>query len=295
MNDSKIEYSINKGLERLQSNSKFPPKSIIDDDKFILNYSFNTFTNNNYKLFRNWITVIMEVKAIDMSKSFFIPCILRKIPEQRSGGRINDIYYIGCNQFSINESYIEDLEIVLNEKYFKILGENNFLQGIYYENGEQKLRPEYSFDNNMSAAAAKLYPRKCNLVFYPYSFDILAYTSSRSAWNNELINISIIEDVTDESFHNIKRLSKQYFTINDVSLGTFISKLPLNQEYNGNGYDNIIMRCTCNSLSLAFHENITLTVDKIENHVITDSISNRVYTKNKKNKSDIIINDEFLI
>lgn len=292
MNDSKIEYSINKGLERLQSNSKFPPKSIIDDDKFIPNYAF---TNNDYKLFCNWITVIMEVKAIDMSKSFFIPCILRKIPEQRSDGRINDIYYEGCNQFSINESYIEDLEIVLNEKYFKILGENNFLQGVYCENGEPKL-PDYSFNiNDISVNMMKLDSRKCNLVFYPYSFDILAYTSSRSAWNNELINISIIEDVTDESFHNIKRLSKQYFTINDVSLGTFISKLPLNQEYNGNGYDNIIMRCTCNSLSLAFYENITLTVDKIENHVITDSISNRVYTKNKKNKSDIIINDEFLI
>lgn len=294
MNDSKIEYSINKGLERLQSNSKFPPKSIIDDDKFILNYSFNTFTNNNYKLFRNWITVIMEVKAIDMSKSFFIPCILRKIPEQRSGGRINDIYYIECNQFSINESYIEDLEIVLNEKYFKILGENNFLQGIYYENGEQKLRPEYSFDNNMSAAAAKLFPRKCNLAFYPYLFSMFAYTLDTNTWNKELINIGITED---KSFDNIKRLSKKYFTINDVSLGTFISKLPLNQgyNYNGNGYDNIIMRCTCNSLSLVFYENITLTVDKIENHVITDSISNRVYTKNKKNKSDIIINDEFLI
>ena len=293
MNDSKIEYSINKGLERLQSNSKFPPKSIIDDDKFILNYSFNTFTNNNYKLFRNWITVIMEVKAIDMSKSFFIPCILRKVPEQRSDGRINDIYYIECNQFSINESYIEDLEIVLNEKYFKILGENNFLQGIYYENGEQKLRPDYSFNkNDISTNMMKLDSRKCNLAFYPYLFSMFAYTLDTNTWNKELINIGITED---KSFDNIKRLSKKYFTINDVSLGTFISKLPLNQEYNGNGYDNIIMRCTCNSLSLAFYENITLTVDKIENHVITDSISNRVYTKNKKNKSDIIINDEFLI
>ena len=293
MDDGKIKYCINKGLERLQSNSEFPPKSIIDDNKFIPNYAF---TNNDYKLFYNWISVIMEVKAVDTSKSFFIPCILRKVPEQRYNGRINDIYYRGCNQFSINESYIEDLEIVLNERYFKILVENNFIKDVYYENEYSKSRQNYSDDeNHLSTNMMKLSSRKCNLAFYPYSFSMLAYTLDINTWNKELINIGITED---KSFNIIKRLSKKYFTINDVSLGTFISKLPLNQEYNynGNGYDNIIMKCTCNSLSLVFYTNITLTVDKIENHAITDSISNGVYTKDKKNKPNIIItNDEFLI
>ena len=257
MSENKIEHNIKLGLERLKENSRFQPKSIINDDKFLSAYAF---TNNDYRIFHNWITVIMEVKAMDTSRSFFIPCILRKVPERIFDRRINDICYERCNQFSLNDSYIEDLEIVLNEKYYKILTENNFMEAVYYENGEVKMRQSYSFDTNMSAAAAKLYPRKCNLAFYPYSFDILAYTSSRSAWNNELINIGIIDD---ESFHNIKRLSKQHFTIKDVTLGDFISSLTLNEGYNDdrkiqNGYQNVIMKCVCNSDSLVFYYNSTI-------------------------------------
>lgn len=303
MNENKIEHNIELGLERLQQNSRFTPKSIINDDKFLSAYAF---TNNDYRIFHNWITVIMEVKAIDTGRSFFIPCILRKVPERIFNRRINDICYEGCNQFSLNESYIEDLEIVLNEKNFQILGENNFIKAVYYKNGEFNTRPEYSFDNNMSAvsaAAAKLFsPRKCNLAFYPYSFDILAYTSSRSAWNNELINIGIIGDSTDESFHNIKRLSKQYFTINDVSLGDFISSLTLNEGYSGdgkiqNGYQNVIMKCVCNSDSLVFYDNSTFNnVDsfysnKIEKHDITinenDSKFNKEYVTDKEDKHHV--------
>ena len=194
------------------------------------------------------------------------------------------------------------------------------------------MRQSYSFDTNMSAAASKLYPRKCNLAFYPYSFDILAYTSSRSAWNNELINIGIIDD---ESFHNIKRLSKQHFTIKDVTLGDFISSLTLNEGYNDdrkiqNGYQNVIMKCVCNSDSLVFYYNSTIynpyslysNKIEIENHNITinenDSKFNKEYVidkvikksndsfydreyhkpeiKKEENKLNIIItNDEFLI
>ena len=327
MSENKIEHNIKLGLERLKENSRFQPKSIIDDDKFLSAYAF---TNNDYRIFHNWITVIMEVKAIDKSRSFFIPCILRKVPERIFDRRINDICYERCNQFSLNDSYIEDLEIVLNEKYYKILTENNFMKAVYCENGEVKMRQSYSFDTNMSAAAAKLYPRKCNLAFYPYSFDILAYTSSRSAWNNELINIGIIDD---ESFHNIKRLSKQHFTIKDVTLGDFISSLTLNEGYNDdrkiqNGYQNVIMKCVCNSDSLVFYYNSTiynpysLYSNEIENHNITinendskfnieyvtdkqieksnDSFYDREYykpeIKKEENKLNIIItNDEFLI
>ena len=329
MSENKIEHNIKLGLERLKENSRFQPKSIINDNKFLSAYAF---TNNDYRIFHNWITVIMEVKAIDTSRSFFIPCILRKVPERIFDRRINDICYERCNQFSLNDSYIEDLEIVLNEKYYKILAENNFMKAVYCENGEVKMRQSYSFDNNMSAAAAKLYPRKCNLAFYPYSFDILAYTSSRSAWNNELINIGIIDD---ESFHNIKRLSKQHFTIKDVSLGDFISNLTLNEGYNDdrkiqNGYQNVIMKCVCNSDSLVFYYNSTIynpyslysNKIEIENHNITinendskfneeyvidkvikksnDSFYDREYhkteIKKEENKLNIIItNDEFLI
>ena len=329
MSENKIEHNIKLGLERLKENSRFQPKSIINDDKFLSAYAF---TNNDYRIFHNWITVIMEVKAIDTSRSFFIPCILRKVPERIFDRRINDICYERCNQFSLNDSYIEDLEIVLNEKYYKILVENNFMKAVYCENGEVKMRQSYSFDNNMSAAAAKLYPRKCNLAFYPYSFDILAYTSSRSAWNNELVNIGIIDD---ESFHNIKRLSKQHFTIKDVTLGDFISSLTLNEGYNDdrkiqNGYQNVIMKCVCNSDSLVFYYNSTIynpdslcsNKIEIENHNITinendskfneeyvidnvikksnDSFYDREYhkpeIKKEENKLNIIItNDEFLI
>ena len=306
MEYSKILYYIDRGIERLQENSRFPPESIIDNERFLSSYAF---TNNTYRLFQRWITVIMEVKAIDISKSFYIPCILRKVPELVFNRRVNDICYKECNQFSINESYIEDLEIVLNEKYFKILTENNFMKAVYYENGELKMRSGYSFDTNMSVAAMKLYPRKCNLAFYPYSFDILAYTSSRSAWNNELINLGIIDD---ESFHNIKRLSKQYFTIKDVSLGDFISSLTLNEGYNDNrkiqnGYKNVIMKCVCNSNSLVFYDNSkfhstdSFYQNKIENHSnITinenDSKFNKPEIKKEENKLNIIItNDEFLI
>ena len=332
MSENKIEHNIKLGLERLKENSRFLPKSIINDDKFLSAYAF---TNNDYRIFHNWITVIMEVKAIDTSRSFFIPCILRKVPERIFDSRINDICSEGCNQFSLNDSYIEDLEIVLNEKYLKILAENNFMKAVYCENGELKMRQSYSFDTNMSAAAAKLYPRKCNLAFYPYSFDILAYTSSRSAWNNELINIGIIDD---ESFHNIKRLSKQHFIIKDVILGDFISSLTLNEGYNDDGYNddgyqNVIMKCVCNSDSLVFYYNSTLSFNsadlfcssKIENHDITinenDSKFNIEYVtdkqikksndsfydfydreyhkpeiKKEENKPNIIIsNDEFLI
>lgn len=334
MSENKIEHNIKLGLERLKENSRFLPKSIINDDKFLSAYAF---TNNDYRIFHNWITVIMEVKAIDTSRSFFIPCILRKVPERIFDRRINDICYKECNQFYLNDSYIEDLEIALNEKYYTILAENNFMKAVYCENGELKMRQSYSFDNNMSAAAAKIYPRKCNLAFYPYSFDILAYTSSRSAWNNELVNIGIIDD---ESFHNIKRLSKQHFTIKDVILGDFISSLTLNEGYNynddrkiQNGYQNVIMKCVCNSDSLVFYYNSTLSFNsadlfcsnKIENNDITinenDSKSNIEYAidsqikksndsfydiydreyhkpeiKKEENKPNIIItNDEFLI
>ena len=329
MEDSKVLYYIDKGIERLQENSRFPPESIIDNDKFLSAYAF---TNNDYRLFQRWVTVIMEVKAIDTSKSFYIPCILRKVPERIFNRRVNDICYGKSTQYTLNDSYIEDLEIVLNEKYYKILAENNFMKAVYYENGELKIRQSYSFDTNMSAAAAKLYPRKCNLAFYPYSFDILAYTSSRSAWNNELVNIGIIDD---ESFHNIKRLSKQHFIIKDVILGDFISSLTLNEGYNDDGYNddgyqNVIMKCVCNSDSLVFYYNSTLSFNsadlfcssKIENHNITinendskfnieyvtdkqieksnDSFYDREYhkpeIKKEENKPNIIItNDEFLI
>ena len=307
MSENKIEHNIKLGLERLKENSRFLPKSIINDDKFLSAYAF---TNNDYRIFHNWITVIMEVKAIDTSRSFFIPCILRKVPERIFDRRINDICYERCNQFSLNNSYIEDLEIVLNEKYYKILAENNFMKAVYCENGELKIRQSYSFDTNMSAAAAKLYPRKCNLAFYPYSFDILAYTSSKSAWNNELINIGIIDD---ESFHNIKRLSKQYFTIKDVILGDFISSLTLNEGYNDDGYNddgyqNVIMKCVCNSDSLVFYDNstfnstysfyssknITINENDSENHNITinenDSKFNIEYVTDSQIKKS---NDSF--
>ena len=304
MSENKIEHNIKLGLERLKENSRFQPKSIINDDKFLSAYAF---TNNDYRIFHNWITVIMEVKAIDTSRSFFIPCILRKVPERIFDRRINDICYERCNQFSLNDSYIEDLEIVLNEKNFQILAENNFMKAVYCENGEVKMRQSYSFDNNMATAAAKLYPRKCNLAFYPYSFDILAYTSSRSAWNNELINIGIIDD---ESFHNIKRLSKQHFTIKDVILGDFISSLTLNEGYNDdrniqNGYQNVIMKCVCNSDSLVFYDNSTFHStdsfysNKIENHNITingnDFKFNKDYVMDTQNKNlnDIFYDGEY--
>ena len=322
MEDSKILYYIDRGIERLQENSRFPPESIIDNEKFLSSYAF---TNNTYRLFHHWITVIMEVKAIDTSKSFYIPCILRKVPEQIFNERVNDIY---CDrpdssiQYTLNQSYIEDLEIVLNEKYFKILAENNFMKAVYYENGELKMRSGYSFDTNMSVAAMKLYPRKCNLAFYPYKFSIFAYTLDPNKWNTELFDI-----IGDRSFESITKLSKQYFTINDVSLGTFISKLTLNEVYShgksGIGYDNIIMKCVCNSLLLKFYDKTTLSKEEVEKHAITinenDPNFNKGYTidcqgkkfeevdeffdkqekieeKNEENKPNIIIiNDEFLI
>ena len=322
MEDSKILYYIDRGIERLQENSRFPPESIIDNEKFLSSYAF---TNNTYRLFHRWITVIMEVKAIDTSKSFYIPCILRKVPERIFNERVNDIY---CDrpdssiQYTLNQSYIEDLEIVLNEKYFKILAENNFMKAVYYENGELKMRSGYSFDTNMSVAAMKLYPRKCNLAFYPYKFSIFAYTLDPNKWNTELFDI-----IGDRSFESITKLSKQYFTINDVSLGTFIYKLTLNEVYShgksGIGYDNIIMKCVCNSLSLKFYDKTTLSKEEVEKHAITinenDPNFNKGYTidyqgkkfeevdeffdkkekieeKNEENKPNIIIiNDEFLI
>ena len=322
MEDSKILYYIDRGIERLQENSRFPPESIIDNEKFLSSYAF---TNNTYRLFQRWITVIMEVKAIDTSKSFYIPCILRKVPERIFNERVNDIY---CDrpdssiQYTLNQSYIEDLEIVLNEKYFKILAENNFMKAVYYENGELKMRSGYSFDTNMSVAAMKLYPRKCNLAFYPYKFSIFAYTLDPNKWNTELFDI-----IGDRSFESITKLSKQYFTINDVSLGTFISKLTLNEGYShgrcGIGYENIIMKCVCNSLSLVFYDKTTLSNEEIEKAAITinenDPNFNKGYTidcqgkkfeevdeffdkqekieeKNEENKPNIIItNDEFLI
>ena len=319
MEDSKVLYYIDKGIERLQENSRFPPESIIDNEKFLSTYAF---TNNDYRLFQRWITVIMEVKAIDTSKSFYIPCILRKVPERIFNKRANDICYGTSNQYTLNESYIEDLEIVLNEKYYKILAENNFMKAVYYENGELKIRQSYSFDTNMSAAAMKLYPRKCNLAFYPYSFSMFAYTSDPNAWNTELMDI-----IGNRSFESITKLSKQYFTINDVSLGTFISKLTLNEGYShgrsGIGYDNTIMKCVCNSLSLTFYDKTTLSDEEIEKYAITisenDPNFNKGYTidcqdkkfeevdqffesgsnkpENKpENKQNIIIaNDEFLI
>ena len=318
MEDSKVLYYIDKGIERLQENSRFTPESIIDNDKFLSAYAF---TNNDYRLFQRWITVIMEVKAIDTSKSFYIPCILRKVPEQIYNRRVNDICHGTSNQYTLNESYIEDLEIVLNEKYYKILTENNFMKAVYCENGELKMRQSYSFDTNMSAAAMKLYPRKCNLAFYPYSFSMFAYTSDPNTWNTELFDI-----IGDRSFESITKLSKQYFTINDVSLGTFISKLTLNEGYSngrcGIGYDNIIMKCVCNSLSLVFYDKTTLSKEEIEKAAITinenDPNFNKSYTINDysmndkeiiefsklfddgcnkpENKQNIIIaNDEFLI
>ena len=322
MEDSKILYYIDRGIERLQENSRFPPESIIDNERFLSSYAF---ANNTYRLFHRWITVIMEVKAIDTSKSFYIPCILRKVPEQIFNERVNDIY---CDrpdssiQYTLNQSYIEDLEIVLNEKYFKILAENNFMKAVYYENGELKMRSGYSFDTNMSVAAMKLYPRKCNLAFYPYKFSIFAYTLDPNKWNTELFDI-----IGDRSFESITKLSKQYFTINDVSLGTFISKLTLNEGYSHEGsrigYDNAIMKCVCNSLSLKFYDKTTLSKEEVEKHAITinenDPNFNKGYTidyqgkkfeevdeffdkqekieeKNEENKPNIIItNDEFLI
>ena len=322
MEDSKILYYIDRGIERLQENSRFPPESIIDNERFLSSYAF---TNNTYRLFHRWITVIMEVKAIDTSKSFYIPCILRKVPERIFNERVNDIYcdrHDSSIQYTLNQSYIEDLEIVLNEKYFKILAENNFMKAVYYENGELKMRSGYSFDTNMSVAAMKLYPRKCNLAFYPYKFSIFAYTLDPNKWNTELFDI-----IGDRSFESIKKLSKQYFTIDDVSLGAFISKLTLNEGYShgksGIGYDNTIMKCVCNSLSLTFHDKTTLPKEEVEKHAITinenDPNFNKGYTidcqvkkfeevdeffdkqekteeKNEENKPNIIItNDEFLI
>ena len=322
MEDSKVLYYIDRGIERLQENSRFPPESIIDNERFLSSYAF---TNNTYRLFHHWITVIMEVKAIDTSKSFYIPCILRKVPEQIFNERVNDIYCDSPDssiQYTLNQSYIEDLEIVLNEKYFKILAENNFMKAVYSENGELKMRSGYSFDTNMSVAAMKLYPRKCNLAFYPYKFSIFAYTLDPNKWNTELFDI-----IGDRSFESITKLSKQYFTINDVSLGTFISKLTLNEGYShersGIGYDNTIMKCVCNSLSLTFYDKTTLPKEEVEKHAITinenDPNFNKGYTidcqckkfeqvdeffdkqekikwKNEENKPNIIItNDEFLI
>lgn len=200
MRDSNVLYYINKGIERLQENCRFPPESIIDNDRFLSAYAF---TNNDYRIFQRWITGIMEVKAIDTSKSFFVPCILRKVPEMIFNERVNDICYGASTQYTLNQSYIEDLEIVLNEKYYKILAENNFMKAVYCENGELKMRQSYSFDTNMSAAAMKLYPRKCNLAFYPYSFSIFAYTSDRNTWNTELMDI-----IGDRSFESITKLSK---------------------------------------------------------------------------------------
>ena len=322
MEDSKVLYYIDKGVERLQENSRFPPESIIDNERFLSSYAF---TNNTYRLFHRWITVIMEVKAIDTSKSFYIPCILRKVPERIFNERVNDVYCDSPDssiQYTLNQSYIEDLEIVLNEKYFKILAENNFMKAVYYENGELKMRSGYSFDTNMSVAAMKLYPRKCNLAFYPYKFSIFAYTLDPNKWNTELFDI-----IGDRSFESITKLSKQYFTINDVSLGTFISKLTLNEGYShgrsGIGYDNTIMKCVCNSDSLVFYDKTTLSKEEVDKHAITinenDPNFNKGYTidcqckkfeqvdeffdkqekieeKNKENKPNIIItNDEFLI
>ena len=322
MEDSKVLYYIDKGIERLQENSRFPPESIIDNERFLSSYAF---TNNTYRLFHRWITVIMEVKAIDTSKSFYIPCILRKVPERIFNERVNDIYCDSPNssiQYTLNQSYIEDLEIVLNEKYFKILAENNFIKAVYSENGELKMRSGYSFDTNMSVAAMKLYPRKCNLAFYPYKFSIFAYTLDPNKWNTELFDI-----IGDRSFESITKLSKQYFTINDVSLGTFISKLTLNEGYSngksGIGYENIIMKCVCNSLSLVFYDKTTSSDEEIEKDAIAmsenDPNFNKGYTidyqgkkfeeadeffdkqekieeKNEENKPNIImINDEFLI
>lgn len=310
MEDSKVLYYINKGIERLQENCRFPPESIIDNDRFLSAYAF---TNNDYRIFQRWITGIMEVKAIDTSKSFFVPCILRKVPEQIYNRRVNDICYGASTQYTLNDSYIEDLEIVLNENYYKILAENNFMKAVYCENGKLKMRPDYSFDTNMSATTMKLYPRKCNLAFYPYSFSIFAYTSDRNSWNTEVMNI-----IGDRSFESITKLSKQYFTINNVNLGTFISKLTLNEGYSngrcGIGYENTIMKCVCNSLSLVFYDKTTLSDEEIEKAAITinenDPNFNKAYTvddkqikeynkpeiKKEENKLNIIIaNDEFLI
>lgn len=275
MYEAHIKSNIELGLEQLTKNSQFPPDSILDNDRYLSAYAF---TDNDYRIFDRWLTVIMEVKAIGTSRSFFIPCILRKIPERIYSRRVNDIYYDNCSQFSLDESYIEDLEIELNEKYFKILAENNFLKAVYYKDRKLKERPKYSTDNDMSAVAMKLNPRKCNLAFYPYLFSKFAYTSDANTWNTELIEKSIFDD---ESFQDIKRLSKQYFTINNVSLGTFVSTLSINDAYGikKQKYQNVIMKCTCNSLSLTFYDETTLSAEEIEKAAITISENDPNFNK----------------
>ena len=151
---------------------------------------------------------------------------------------------------------------------------------------------------------------------------MFAYTSDPNTWNTELMDI-----IGNRSFESITKLSKQYFTINDVSLGTFISKLTLNEVYShgksGIGYDNTIMKCVCNSDSLVFYDKTTLSKEEVDKHAITinenDPNFNKGYTidcqdkkfeevdqffesgsnkpENKpENKQNIIItNDEFLI
>lgn len=284
MYEAHIKSNIELGLEQLTKNSQFPPDSILDNDRYLSAYAF---TDNDYRIFDGWLTVIMEVKAIDTSRSFFIPCILRKIPERIYSRRVNDIYYDNCSQFSLNESYIEDLEIELNEKYLKVLGENNFLKAVYYEDWKLKERPKYSTDNDMSAVAMKLNSRKCNLAFYPYLFSKFAYTSDVNTWNTELIEKSIFGD---EDFHEIKRLSERYFTINDVSLGTFVSTLSINDAYGikKQKYQNAIMKCTCNSLSLTFYDETTLSAEEIEKAAIAinenDPNFNKIFTVDCQDK-----------
>lgn len=285
---SKLEYNISIGLKNEQKSRHFPDKSIIDDDKFLSSY---VFTDNDFRIFNNWITVIMEVKEIDTNKSFFIPCILRKVPEQIDKSRTNDVCYGEYIQYSSNTSYIEDLEISMNEKYIKILAENNFLESIYCENGNLKTRPKY-FQykiNNTTISSINNFPdpKKCNLAFYPFDFSMFAYTCDSDVWDYEMKERGIIND---ESFQEIKRLSKQYFTIDDVNLGIFISTLQLNERYYiGHGpHTNVIMKCKCNSLSLVFYDNTTLSVDEIENHSITinenDPNFNKAYTLDKQIK-----------
>ena len=293
MYEAHIKSNIELGLEQLTKNSQFPPDSILDNDRYLSAYAF---TDNDYRIFDRWLTVIMEVKPTDTSRSFFIPCILRKVPERIYSRRVNDIYYDNCSQFSLNESYIEDLEIELNEKYLKVLGENNFLKAVYYENGKSKERPKYSTDNDMSAVVMKLNPRKCNLAFYPYLFSKFAYTSDANTWNTELIEKSIFGD---ESFQDIKRLSKQYFTINDVSLGTFVSTLSINDAYGikKQKYQNAIMKCTCNSLSLTFYDNTTLSAEEIRKAAIAISADdpnlNKAFTIDCQDKKFEEVNEFF--
>jgi len=187
---------------------KWENESLLDD---VYSSPYRQLTLNKLE---HWVPVVLKVYSHNTGHFHgWYACLMRESPHVVNEDRG---YCERTGPISMTNQYIEDIEIVFNDTYYRKLVAKNLIDAQIMEYDSYISRP-HSYNNELDAWKTK--NEYVDVEIYPYWFNYKSYFGLLGEWKEEMHHQHIVD---------IASMNKlPHCVLKKVSLGTQIGRYPV--------------------------------------------------------------------